>query len=46
VLRQPNVASAIIGATSPEQVRENVAAADLSLSHDLLHEVEMVLTAS
>jgi aryl-alcohol dehydrogenase-like predicted oxidoreductase len=36
VLRRPNVAAAIVGATRPEQVRENVAAAGVELSGDTL----------
>ena len=32
VLREPNVASAIIGATRPEQVHENAAASGIELS--------------
>jgi len=31
VLREPNVASAIVGASRPEQVIENAAAADLKI---------------
>ncbi len=36
ILRQDNVAAAIIGATRPEQVHENVAAAGAELSDDTL----------
>jgi 1-deoxyxylulose-5-phosphate synthase len=43
VLREPNVASAIIGATRPEQVRENAAAAGRRLSPDTLAAVDAVL---
>ena len=43
ILRQPNVASAIVGATRPEQVRENVAAAGVTLSDDTLRAIDDVL---
>jgi aryl-alcohol dehydrogenase-like predicted oxidoreductase len=36
VLRQRNVAAAIVGASRPEQVRENVAAAGVELTRDTL----------
>ena len=40
VLREPNVASAIIGATRPEQVAENAAASGHPLSAELLARIE------
>ena len=43
VLRQPNVAAAIIGASRPEQVRENVAAAGVTLSDDTLAAIDDAL---
>ncbi|SFQ37120.1 Predicted oxidoreductase [Amycolatopsis arida] len=43
VLQNPNVASAIIGATRPEQVRENVKAAGVTLDADLLAKIDEVL---
>jgi aryl-alcohol dehydrogenase-like predicted oxidoreductase len=43
VLRVPNVASAIIGASRPEQVHENVAAAGRELSPDTLEAIDAVL---
>jgi 1-deoxyxylulose-5-phosphate synthase len=43
VLRRPEVSSAIIGATSPEQVKENAAAADVTLSSEVLAQIESVL---
>ena len=43
VLHNPNVASAIIGASRPEQVRENVRAADVSLAPELVALVDEVL---
>jgi 1-deoxyxylulose-5-phosphate synthase len=43
VLRQANVAAAIVGASRPEQVRENVAAAGVRLSSDVVQAVEDAL---
>ncbi|GLW91613.1 aldo/keto reductase family protein [Actinokineospora globicatena] len=43
VLRNPNVASAIIGASRPEQVTENAAAAGIQLDDDLVAAVDRVL---
>jgi aryl-alcohol dehydrogenase-like predicted oxidoreductase len=43
VLQNDNVASAIIGASRPEQVRDNVAAAGVRLDDDLLKKVDDVL---
>jgi aryl-alcohol dehydrogenase-like predicted oxidoreductase len=43
VLRNQNVSSAIIGATRPEQVRENVKAVDLELDDDLVRAIDEVL---
>jgi aryl-alcohol dehydrogenase-like predicted oxidoreductase len=43
VLRQPNVAAAIIGASRPEQVHENVAAAGARLSDDVLRAIDDAL---
>jgi len=43
VLREPNVSSAIIGATRPEQVTENAAASGLKLSGDVLKKIDQVL---
>jgi 1-deoxyxylulose-5-phosphate synthase len=43
VLRQPNVAAAIIGASRPEQVDENVAASGHSLPADLVSHAEKLL---
>lgn len=44
VLRQPGVASVITGATRPEQVEDNVAAASVELSAEQLERIEQVLT--
>ena len=43
VLRQPNVSAAIVGASRPEQVRENVAAAGVTLSDDTLAAIDAAL---
>ncbi len=43
VLQNPNVASAIIGASRPEQVQENVKAAGQKLDADLLKAIDDVL---
>jgi 1-deoxyxylulose-5-phosphate synthase len=43
ILRQDNVASAIVGATRPEQVHENAAAADVKLSDDTLRAIDDAL---
>jgi aryl-alcohol dehydrogenase-like predicted oxidoreductase len=42
-LRQPNVASALIGASRPEQVEENVKAVDVYLTEDVLEKIEQIL---
>ena len=44
VLQNPNVSSAIVGASRPEQVRDNAAAAGKVLDADLLARVDEVLT--
>jgi aryl-alcohol dehydrogenase-like predicted oxidoreductase len=43
VLQNPNVSAAIIGASRPEQVRENVAAAGVRLDGDLMRKIDEVL---
>ena len=43
VLRQPNVSSAIIGATRPEQVEENAGAAGIVLSDETLASIDTTL---
>jgi aryl-alcohol dehydrogenase-like predicted oxidoreductase len=42
VLREPNIASAIIGATRPEQVRENAAASGLTIDPALFAKAEAI----
>ncbi len=43
ILRQSNVSSAIIGASHPDQVAENIKAGDMELSQDLLQQIDEVL---
>ena len=43
VLRQENVASAIVGASRPEQVHANVAASGVTLSPDTLAAIDEAL---
>jgi len=40
VLRKENVASAIIGASRPEQVEENAAASGIALDHAILEAID------
>ena len=44
VLQNPGVSSAIVGASRPEQVRDNAAAAGIKLDADLLVKIDEVLT--
>jgi 1-deoxyxylulose-5-phosphate synthase len=46
VLRQPNVAAAIIGASRPEQIDENAAAVDRSVSPELFRQAESGIAAA
>jgi aryl-alcohol dehydrogenase-like predicted oxidoreductase len=46
VLREPNVASAIIGASRPEQVRENAAASGVAVDTQLFLRAEAILDES
>jgi voltage-dependent potassium channel beta subunit len=43
VLRQKDVSSAIIGASRPQQVQENVKAADITLSDNMLRRIDEIL---
>ncbi|WP_026692345.1 aldo/keto reductase family protein [Peribacillus kribbensis] len=43
VLRQPGVSSAIIGASRPEQIEENVKAVDIQLEGSIIEEINSVL---
>jgi len=44
VLREENVASAIVGASRPEQVRDNASASDIELDAETLAEIDGILT--
>jgi aryl-alcohol dehydrogenase-like predicted oxidoreductase len=46
VLREPNVASAIIGASRPEQVADNAAASGIELDRATLDQIDDILGAS
>lgn len=43
VLRLPGISSAIIGASRPEQIEENVRAVEVLLDEELLQKIERVL---
>ncbi|WP_373229325.1 aldo/keto reductase family protein [Cohnella sp.] len=43
ILRQPNVASALVGASRPEQVVENVKASGIELSKEVLQQIEAII---
>ena len=45
ILRERNVASAIIGASRPDQLRDNAAASGLELDDDTLRAIDEVLAA-
>ena len=42
-LQNPNVSAAIVGATRPEQVRENVKASGVQLGQDLMRQIDDIL---
>ena len=43
VLREPNVASAIVGASRPQQLEENAAASDMAIDPDLFRRAETIV---
>jgi voltage-dependent potassium channel beta subunit len=43
ILRKPNVASALIGASRPEQVEENAKASGIELQQDVIDRIEAIL---
>ncbi len=43
ILRQPNVASALVGASRPEQITENAQASGIALSAEVLERIEGIL---
>jgi aryl-alcohol dehydrogenase-like predicted oxidoreductase len=45
VLRRPEVASAIIGASRPEQIADNVRAVGVNLSNDVLERIDKAVGA-
>ena len=40
ILREPNIASALVGASRPEQVDENIKAVEVELSEDVLTQID------
>jgi aryl-alcohol dehydrogenase-like predicted oxidoreductase len=46
VLREPNVASAIVGASRPEQLDENVAASGLAIDPALFTKAEAIVAGA
>lgn len=43
ILRQPNVASALVGASRPEQVEENVKASGIELTEEVLSRIAAII---
>ncbi len=43
ILRQPNIASTIVGASKPSQIEENVLAVDVTLSAEVIQKIEGIL---
>ena len=43
ILRQPNVSSALIGASRPSQVEENVKAVEIELTSEVIEKIEGIL---
>jgi aryl-alcohol dehydrogenase-like predicted oxidoreductase len=43
VLQNENVSAAIMGATKPAQVKENVKASGVKLSHDVMAAIDKIL---
>jgi aryl-alcohol dehydrogenase-like predicted oxidoreductase len=46
VLREPNVASAIVGASRPQQVEDNASASGIELDADVLRRIDEALADS
>lgn len=44
ILRQKNVSSALVGASRPEQVKQNASASGIQLTSDVIEAIEKVLT--
>jgi aryl-alcohol dehydrogenase-like predicted oxidoreductase len=43
ILRQPGVSSAIIGASRPEQIEDNIKSVDIELTDELLLGINQIL---
>jgi aryl-alcohol dehydrogenase-like predicted oxidoreductase len=43
VLQNPNVSAAIVGASRPEQVRDNAKASGVKLGADLMKQIDTIL---
>lgn len=43
ILREPNVASALVGASRPEQIEENVKASGIVLEQEILDKIEVII---
>lgn len=43
ILRRPEISAAIVGATKPEHVIENIGASDVALSKDTIEQIEEIL---
>ena len=43
ILRQPNVSSALVGASRPSQVEENVKASGVELTEEVLKQIEVII---
>ena len=46
ILREPNVASAIVGASRPEQLRDNAAASGVELDEETVREIGAALRST
>ncbi|GAB4074740.1 aldo/keto reductase family protein [Barrientosiimonas marina] len=44
ILRQPGISSAIVGASNKHQLEENIKASEIELTHDVIEEIEPILT--
>ena len=44
ILREPNIASALVGASRPEQIEENAKASDVTLDKETLAKIEDILS--
>jgi voltage-dependent potassium channel beta subunit len=43
ILRHPSIASALVGASRPEQIEQNIKASDVTLSKEILQKIEDIL---